>query len=765
MTPLKRVIVLFRITIFLFVPSPSIPMNASRSQESYSNPPHLRLSFSYYHLPTPLLASFPPKKVIASLQTPIPLSSEELSIVYASAQSAQQVARMASKKWEEDDESLALELELEFTQLDPITRVELLKQLDAAEQEQFTESGARSERLSRAAKEASFHNAQLSADRSRLGPYYYDPHTRSQQAYHAIAITETQVDATVLDATNPSLTVINPELPLPRNFQYFPHQPGDLNLTMKGVDQNGDHPSPLTSSNLSSHSQPSVDQVQRLSSVINKVHQTTTRYAVMDGYAQWLKAEISNHKLASAPLDPYSSWTQQFLAQWAVLQPQGCFDFLPTEQGSGGAQKSTTLLSSLSTTSGASDTDQKQTAKVSMSVRNVWKAHRKHLEAEHAVVLAMEGAERARRRVKFGDPEDRDIDPGKPLTRDERRKLSKREKEHQKMKAFFLREKKKIFGESFNLLAKKFLSSINSENTLTASTGSLMSSSNMIPSTALSSSNRSGLTASSQMALASNSFASSSAEPNYLGLLLHQLSWYDMSTLYLSLGFSMAQLLDEDHGKDFGASGAGLGGDPSDTSLKPRSHKKGAAKAAKLAAKRLNDAAVSHAPLLPSATTSMARTPKSASNALYVESTPGASPAVMQDSPGNKNVKKRGRTINVDIEDDDEDDDEDYEERRVVGGAGGGLLRSLEENRNAERSSSLYRSQLSQANPTPEYSQSTVSYASVPARPTAQCLGCGAMDDPQEMVRCSLCSSSYHTYCLDDQDINLQQWTCPRCAL
>lgn len=667
---------------------------------------------------------------VSSLSSPIPLSAEELNIIYASAQSAQQGARAASRKWEEDDESLALELELEFTQLDPITRVELLKQLDAAEQEQFTASGARSERLNRAAKEAAFHNAQMTVDRSRLGPYYYDPHTRSQQSYHAIAIHEPEIEATILDESNPKITVINPELPLPRSFEYFPIQPGDLNVALRKSLVTGSEDAVGATYNANKQSLPSATSLDSAMQVIQKVKRNTIRYAVMDGYAQWLKAEISNHKMASAPLDPYTSWTQQFHAQWDVLQPQGCFDFVLSEHGAVGAQKSTTLLSSMSTSSNGINADQKASAKVSTSVRNVWKAHRKHLEAEHAVVLAMEGAERARRRAKFGDPEDKSIDPGKPLTRDERRKLQKREKEHQKMKLFFLREKKRVFGENYSQVAQKFLFSVT--DSLTASTSSILN-----PLAQATSANQPSTASNNNLKASTNSVEST----NHLHLLLHQLSWYDLSTLYLSLGFSMAQLQDDDH--------------PKVESEKPRSHKKGAAKAAKLAAKKLEAA---------SATAPATTNPKS-----NVPSSPS--------SPSSS--KKRSRVVHV-LEDDSAE-----EEAFKSSSASKSSLYS----RPAPSPMSLYpmspyvsssslppttaaataSSSVSSPQPLPAAAPSSP-YAAVapshlpPSRGLAQCAGCGAMDEATELVRCTRCRTPYHTYCIDDQDINFQSWSCPRCS-
>lgn len=708
---------------------------------------------------------------------------------------------------------MALELELEFTQLDPITRVELLKQLDAAEREQFTTSGARSERLSRAAKEAAFHNAQMTVDRSRLGPYYYDPHTRTHQSYHAIAIQGAEVEATILDESNPKITVINPELPLPHNFEYFPNQPGDLNVALRKGRNTGGEGAVEANYAVNSALQPSMPNLDGAMSVIQKVKRNTIRYAVMDGYAQWLKAEIANHKSASAPLDPYTSWTQQFHAQWDVLQPQGCFDFILNDQGAVGAQKSTTLLSSMSTSSngGTSDVNgQKAGAKVSTSVRNVWKAHRKHLEAEHAVMLAMEGAERARRRAKFGDPEDKDIDPGKPLTRDERRKLQKREKEHHKMKLFFLREKKRIFGENYTQLAKKFLFSVS--DSLTSSSSSILNNN---------ASSGANADLSSSIPLRSST---NGTDPNYLHLLLHQLSWYDLSTLYLSLGFSMAQLQDDDH--------------PKAESEKPRSHKKGAAKAAKLAAKKLEAASAaasspSPSPMAPSAhgTTlshaSQAAAPSSSGvsgKRLYSSSSSSAaSPA----SPAASSSKKRSRVINVE---DDSVEEEAYRsssasKETLYGGVGFGLVGSglvgsgLVGTTTSQLVGSFPPSSLPPSSALPPSSlppSSALSTATPQARPflapspmslypmspsspsagfastasspsplssaalggssspapapnlssrgLAQCAECGAMDEATELVRCNRCRAPYHSYCLDDQDINFQSWTCHRCA-
>jgi hypothetical protein len=149
---------------------------------------------------------------------------------------------------------------------------------------------------------------------------------------------------------------------------------------------------------------------------------------------------------------------------------------------------------------------------VSAAIRKVWKEHKIHLQAEHAVQLAMEGAERTKKRGRFGDPTDLDIDPSKPLTRDERRKLAKREKEYPKLMSMFLAQGL-IGPDEFDL---------------------------------------------------------------------KKLSWYDFHSLFQALDISVAHLLEEEAAKNqLPAIIVGPNGQ-----VKARSHKKGAARAARLAAKK-----------------------------------------------------------------------------------------------------------------------------------------------------------------------------------
>lgn len=657
--------------------------------------------------------------------SPVTLTPEEVRIAKSAAKSAQMAAANHSKKYEEDDESLALELELEFTQLDPITRVELLKQLDLAEQEQFGASGARAERLWRATREASFHNIQLAADRSRIGPFYFDPHTRSSQTYHSIAIAAPVCEARQVEEDNnnhnnnnnnkdATLTVINPLLPLPRGFSYFQHTTADFNpsIIQKLVhnehvnhqpNPNASFVPPVDSSNLQDHSKsnshlhqhlhhmpshishPSVSSsrpsklVVRAKPVVDEEptvpaaspsqshaaasqRSASPRYAVLDGYVQWLRTEVENHRAAAAPLDPYAAWSRQFTHQWDAIQSQGCFDFIQAEGASSKAHMgATTLLSSVpaslahSTSINASKGPASSASKVPAAVRNVWKEHRKHLEAEEAVQLAMEGAERARRRARFGDPEDQDIDPGKPLTRDERRKLQKREKEYAKLIELFLAQ---------------------------------------------------GL-----------------VEPDSFPLQL--LSWYDMQTLFSSLGISVTHLLEEEAAKNqLPALIIGPNGQ-----VRARSHKKGAAKAARLAAKKAAAAAVA-AGASPNGDPSSSLSSSLPLSALAAFSS-------ISSPPSKKNAKKKKRS---------RADDETEEKERF-----------------AHSAHSHFQSQLASVAPT------TISLLHDPSsnlQHQHQCQGCGAMDDSAELVLCSFCSRSwFHTYCIDDQASNFdtQHFRCPNC--
>lgn len=613
------------------------------------------------------------------------LTKEEVQIAKQAAKSAMTAAANASNRWEEDQDSLALELELEFTQLDPRTRVELLKQLDLAEHEQFFESGARHERLARAAKEAAFHNTQISFDRARLGPYYFDPHTKTQQAYHSLAVPAPTCEPIALDPNHQNLAIINPDLPLPNGFSYFQQSPSDFHpsmweslasnphvrfpndansnsnirpspaqksgntsgnrsgskLLVKSRATNGDKTtegtkSPNTPSGAPSALFPDLPRPKMTTSDGKDAY----RYSVMDGYAQWLKLELENHMTACAPIDLHDTWARQFRSQWEVLQPQGCFDYMGGDTAAQTASLSAST--SLSAMSG-SGTGFGGAKPVSSAIRKVWYAHRKHLESENAVQLAMENAERSRRRARFGDPSDLDIDPGKPLTRDERRKLHRNEKEYTKLKQLFLAQ---------------------------------------------------GLV-------------------DEQDFPLDRLSWYDFHTLFASLGISVAHLLEEEAAKNqlpaiiYGPNGQ----------VRARSHKKGAARAAKLAAKK--------AAMEASNTTSNTSSNKPTSSHSSLHS---ATSTPSNTSSAAANPKKRQRsTLTTD---------------------------PLETQQLQAQADSQYHHQRHRAS-TP--------YLDLTANNAEQCKGCGASDNADDFIHCIKCRNAYHIFCIDDPVDNDKQWVCPPC--
>jgi hypothetical protein len=620
-------------------------------------------------------------------QNPAPfslkLAKEDVQIAKNAAKSALATASAASSRWEEDQDSLALELELEFTQLDPQTRVELLKQLDMAEHVQLFESGARDERLARASKEAAFHNAQLAFDRARLGPYYFDPHTGSYQAMHSLAIPEPICQPRALHPTNPNLTIINPDLPLPNGFSYFPQTTADFHPNMASslasnphvarepVSRAGASQGPLSAANRSSgKSNPKSRGAKATEISLSASNQSLSnpdsqpirfptlpnprieiapgqeeyRYAIMDGYTQWLKKELESHRLASAPLDPYDTWARQFKRQWDVLQPQGCFDYTAGDQT---LQQSSLSASTSLSAAGSfhmSGGGIQGTKHVSGAIKSVWRSHRKHLESENAVQIAMENAERSRRRARFGDPADLDIDPGKHLTRDERRKLQRNEKEHAKLKQLFL----------------------------------------------------------AQGWVESDEFA------------LDQLSWYDFHTLFESLGVSVAHLLEEEAAKNqlpaliYGPNGQ----------VRARSHKKGAARAAKLAAKKAAMEATGPQTQIPLS----GPIPTSGTPSILITDSSSPSHEI--------NRKKRARA----------DDTLDQIESQQI--------RAL--------SASLYEQQRHRAATTPSLDLNS--------NQGEMCQGCGATDNAEDFVHCSACHKPYHIFCIEEEIVVNRQWRCPSCS-
>lgn len=616
------------------------------------------------------------------------LTKEEVQIAKQAAKSAMAAASNASNRWEEDQDSLALELELEFTQLDPRTRVELLKQLDLAEHEQFFESGARHERLARAAKEAAFHNTQIAFDRARLGPYYFDPHTKTQQAFHSLAVPAPVCEPIALDPDHPNLTIINPDLPLPNGFSYFQQSPADFHPSMWELLASNPHVRFPNDANSNSNFRPSSTPKsgntagnRPVSKLLVKSRATQSdkttegskspntpsgapsalfpdlprpkmtmpegkevyRYSVMDGYAQWLKLEFENHMTACAPMDVHDTWARQFRSQWEVLQPQGCFDYVGGDTAAQTASLSaSTSLSAMSAMSG-SVTGFGGSKPVSSAIRKVWYAHRKHLESENAVQLAMENAERSRRRARFGDPNDLNIDPGKPLTRDERRKLHRNEKEYAKLKQLFLAQG--LVGEH--------------------------------------------------------------------DFPLDRLSWYDFHTLFASLGISVAHLLEEEAAKNqlpsiiYGPNGQ----------VRARSHKKGAARAAKLAAKK--------AAMEASNATNNTSSHKTASSPSSVSSSHLTS---SHSTLAGNNPKKRQRnTLTTD---------------------------PLETQQLQAMADAQYYHQRHRAS-TP--------YLDLTANNAEQCKGCGASDNADDFIHCIKCRNAYHIFCIEDPVDNDKQWVCPPC--
>jgi len=280
---------------------------------------------------------------------------------------------------------------------------------------------------------------------------------------------------------------------------------------------------------------------------------------------------------------------------------------------------------------------------VSSAIRKVWYAHRKHLESENAVQLEMENAERSRRRARFGDPSDLDIDPGKPLTRDERRKLHRNEKEYTKLKQLFLAQ---------------------------------------------------GLV-------------------DEQDFPLDRLSWYDFHTLFASLGISVAHLLEEEAAKNqlpaiiYGPNGQ----------VRARSHKKGAARAAKLAAKK--------AAMEASNTTSNTSSNKPTSSHSSLHS---ATSTPSNTSSAAANPKKRQRsTLTTD---------------------------PLETQQLQAQADSQYHHQRHRAS-TP--------YLDLTANNAEQCKGCGASDNADDFIHCIKCRNAYHIFCIDDPVDNDKQWVCPPC--
>lgn len=587
------------------------------------------------------------------------LNKEETHLAKAAARSARSAAFASSKKsQDDDDESLALELELEFAQLDPKTRVELLKQIDLADQEQFFQSGSRDERMRRATKNASFHNMQLGCDRVRLGPYYFDPNTRTHLAYHSIAIPEPLCEATALHPNKPELTIINPDLPLPHGFQYYKQSTTDFHPSLlKNLSNNphvlqGDLPG-LSSSTAAVTAAGLNGSTIKVDSSANTTSEGKYRYSVMDGYAQWLKTELESHWTVSAPLAPHDPWSAQFKHQWDKLQPKCAFDYVPPEGAAKHAQ--TTANATLITHSGPG-----KPTTVPPSIRTVWKEHKIHLQAEHAVQLAMEGAERALKRFRYGDPGDADIDPAKPLTRDERRKIQRREKEYTKLKQLFIQQ---------NLV-----------------------------------------------------------DPEEYDL--DKLTWYDFHTLFSSLGISVAHLLEEEAAKNqLPAIIIGPNGQ-----VKARSHKKGAARLARLAAAKKAASTSTNDPATTSSTPSNA---PAGVDALSRASTPAVTDL------DTANPKKRSRSalgnqssFNAAAMEDDEDDDNDVE---VV---------HFEQRRGREHAL-----------------HSNPSTGTTRAGPGAKltCQACGVTDN-DDFAQCSNCDHAYHLFCLDNAPSGAGAWLCPSCS-
>ena len=601
---------------------------------------------------------------VSSLAVPrsieVALSKEEVMIAKNAAKFAAGAAPGLMRKVEEDDESLALELELEFAQLDPETRVGLLQQIDTAEHKQFIEGSARTDRLARAAREAAFHNAQVNVDRGRIGPYYFDPHTRTHQVIHTIAIPEPECQPLLQAPSEPSLLIVNPSLPLPNGFEYVVKQTSDDFHPSLFAKLSQDQRKVLKLS-LKSKSLPTATASSSTSNTSegakkDEILNATVRYAVMEGYVQWLRREVETHWAASAPLVPYESYLSQFKHQWDALQPQGCFDYLIPDALQESQQNASTTLWGSSFANGSSNDGSSKAGivpvTVSLAIRKVWKEHRKSLEAEHAVELAMAAAERGLRRCVYGDEEDMSIDIGKQTTRDERRKLQRHEKERDKLKALFLAQ---------DLVDPK-------------------------------------------------------AFP------LEQLSWSDWQTLFASLGLSAETMLEEEAIKNqpppllYGPNGQ----------VRARSHKKGAAKAARLAAKKAAmDTEASHVDI---STHDDSKTPPTS---LVTASTPAS---IIDLTVPASPRKKRPRTSN--------NEEDTYERDHFV---------SSTSHRHAD--------QLLQSSTPYE-----ILYNMDPN--VQRCTVCGASDNDDDFVRCATCQRTYHTFCLEDTD-NLSfdgSWVCHNCV-